>query len=143
VIIRSPHLRFEKYVCSVMQKDFCNSIGTNAKCRLHRAMFEFGGQTEDMCSTRRSRAFTSAWCCTSTNPDRYDPGINRLAGPATSGRATASISHDAVGCDRRDRLRTLLAHDPGLANASDEDGGTPLHRLHGALTHGTEMLDLS
>ena len=50
--------------------------------------------------------------------------------------------HDAVGCDRPDRLRTLLAHDPGLANASDKDGGTPLHRLHGALTHGTEMLDL-
>jgi ankyrin repeat protein len=49
---------------------------------------------------------------------------------------------DAVGCDRPDRLRTLLAHDPGLANASDEDGETPLHRLHGALTHGTEMLDL-
>jgi ankyrin repeat protein len=50
--------------------------------------------------------------------------------------------HDAIGCDRPDRLRTLLTHDPGLANASDEDGGTPLHRLHGALTHGTEMLDL-
>jgi ankyrin repeat protein len=33
--------------------------------------------------------------------------------------------HDAVGCDRPDRLRTLLAHD-----------------LHGALTRGTEMIDL-
>jgi ankyrin repeat protein len=50
--------------------------------------------------------------------------------------------HDAVGCDRPDRLRTLLAHDPGLANASDEEGRTPLHRLHGVLTHGTEMIDL-
>lgn len=50
--------------------------------------------------------------------------------------------HDAVGCDRPDRLRTLLAHDPGSANATDEDGGTPLHHLHGALTHGTEMIDL-
>lgn len=50
--------------------------------------------------------------------------------------------HDAVGCDRPDRLRTLLAHDPGLANASDEDGRAPLHRLHGALTHGTEIIDL-
>jgi ankyrin repeat protein len=50
--------------------------------------------------------------------------------------------HDAVGCDRPDRLRTLLAHDPGLANAIDKDGGTPLHRLHGGLTHGTEIIDL-
>ena len=50
--------------------------------------------------------------------------------------------HDAVGCDRPDRLGTLLAHDPSLANASDEDGRTPLHRLHGALTHGIEMIDL-
>jgi len=50
--------------------------------------------------------------------------------------------HDAVGCDRPDRLRMLLARDPGLANATDEDGGTPLHHLHGALTHGTEMIDL-
>ena len=50
--------------------------------------------------------------------------------------------HDAVGCDRPDRVRMLLAHDPGLANASDEDGRTPLHRLHGALTHGAEMIDL-
>ena len=50
--------------------------------------------------------------------------------------------HDAVGCDRADRLRALLAHDPGLANARDEDGGTPLHRLHGGLTHGIEMIDL-
>jgi ankyrin repeat protein len=50
--------------------------------------------------------------------------------------------HDAVGCDRPDRVRMLLAHDSALANASDEDGGTPLHRLHGALTHGTEMIDL-
>jgi len=50
--------------------------------------------------------------------------------------------HDAVGCDRPDRLRTLLAHDPDLANACDEDGRTPLHRLRGALTHGTEMIDL-
>ena len=50
--------------------------------------------------------------------------------------------HDAVGCDRPDRVRMLLAHDPDLANASDEDGGTPLHHLHGALTHGTEMIDL-
>jgi len=36
----------------------------------------------------------------------------------------------------------LLALDPGLANASDEEGRTPLHRLHGALTHGAEMIDL-
>ena len=36
----------------------------------------------------------------------------------------------------------LLAQDPGLADASDEDGRTPLHRLHGALTRGTEMIDL-
>jgi ankyrin repeat protein len=43
---------------------------------------------------------------------------------------------------RPDRVRMLLAHDPGLANARDEDGGTPLHRLHGALTHGTETIDL-
>jgi ankyrin repeat protein len=50
--------------------------------------------------------------------------------------------HDAVGCDRPNRVRMLLAHDPGLANASDEDGGTALHPLHGALTHGTEMIDL-
>ena len=50
--------------------------------------------------------------------------------------------HDAVGCDRPDRLRTLLAHDPGSANATDEDGGMPLHHLHRALTHGTEMIDL-
>jgi ankyrin repeat protein len=50
--------------------------------------------------------------------------------------------HDAVSCDQPDRVRTLLEHDPGLANARDEDGGTPLHRLHGALTHGTEMADL-
>jgi len=50
--------------------------------------------------------------------------------------------HDAVGCDRPARLRLLLAQDPGLANARDEDGGTPLHRLNGALTHGTEMIDL-
>jgi len=50
--------------------------------------------------------------------------------------------HDAVGCDRPDRVRMLLAPDPGLANARDEDGGTPLHRLHGALTHGSEMIDL-
>ena len=50
--------------------------------------------------------------------------------------------HDAVGCDRPDRVRMLLTHDPGLANASDEEGRTPLHRLHGALTHGSEMIDL-
>lgn len=50
--------------------------------------------------------------------------------------------HDAVACDRPDRLRALLAHDPSLANASDEGGLTPLHRLHGALRHGTEMIDL-
>jgi hypothetical protein len=36
----------------------------------------------------------------------------------------------------------LLAHDPGLANASDEDAGTPLHRLHAALSHGAEIIDL-
>ena len=30
----------------------------------------------------------------------------------------------------------------GLANASDDEGQTPLHRLHGALTHGTEIIDL-
>jgi ankyrin repeat protein len=50
--------------------------------------------------------------------------------------------HDAVDCDRPDRLRALLARDPGLANARDEDGATPLHRLHGGLTHGSEMIDL-
>jgi hypothetical protein len=50
--------------------------------------------------------------------------------------------HDAVGCDQPARVRMLLAHDPGLASASDEDGETPLHRLRGALTHGTEMIDL-
>jgi Ankyrin repeat len=70
------------------------------------------------------------WACHFRQSDSVDLLIDR-----------AGI-HDAVGCDRPDRLRTLLAHDPGLANASDEDGGTPLHRLHGALTHGTEMLDL-
>jgi ankyrin repeat protein len=50
--------------------------------------------------------------------------------------------HEAVGCDRPDRLRLLLEHDPDLANARDQDGATPLHHLHGALTHGTEMIDL-
>jgi ankyrin repeat protein len=50
--------------------------------------------------------------------------------------------HDAVGCDQPDRVRMLLADNPGLANASDEDGGTPLHRLNGTLTRGTEMIDL-
>ena len=71
-----------------------------------------------------------AWACHFRQSDSVDLLIDR-----------AGI-HDAVGCDRPARLRTLLAHDPGLAKASDEDGGTPLHRLHGALTHGTEMLDL-
>jgi hypothetical protein len=70
------------------------------------------------------------WACHFRQSDSVDLLIDR-----------AGI-HDAVGCDRPDRLRTLLAHDPGLANASDEDGGTPLHRLHGALMHGTEMIDL-
>jgi ankyrin repeat protein len=50
--------------------------------------------------------------------------------------------HDAVRCDRPDRLRTLLTRDPGLANTRDENGRTPLHRLHSTLTHGTEMIDL-
>ncbi|MBV8411781.1 MAG: ankyrin repeat domain-containing protein [Alphaproteobacteria bacterium] len=50
--------------------------------------------------------------------------------------------HDAVGCDRPDRVRVLLAGDPGLATATDEDGATPLHRLHGGLTRGSEMIDL-
>jgi hypothetical protein len=70
------------------------------------------------------------WACHFGQSDRVDLLIDR-AGP-----------HDAVGCDRPDRLRMLLACDPGLANARDEDGATPLHRLHGALTHGTEMIDL-
>ena len=70
------------------------------------------------------------WACHSRQSDSVDLLIDR-----------AGI-HDAVGCDRPDRLRTLLAHDPGLANARDQDGGTPLHRLHGALTNGTEMIDL-
>ena len=70
------------------------------------------------------------WACHFGQSDSVDLLIDR-----------AGI-HDAVGCDRPDRLRTLLAHDPGLANARDEDGQTPLHRLHGALTHGTEMIDL-
>jgi ankyrin repeat protein len=72
-----------------------------------------------------------------------------LAGPAHF-RQSASVDllieragiHDAVGCDRPNRVRMLLAHDPGLANASDEDGGTALHRLHGALSHGAEIIDL-
>ena len=69
------------------------------------------------------------WACHFGQSDRVDLLIDR-AGP-----------HDAVGCDRPDRLRTLLAHDPGLANARGRgDGATPLHRLHGALTHGTEMI---
>jgi ankyrin repeat protein len=46
------------------------------------------------------------------------------------------------GCDRPDRVRMLLAHDPGLANARDDDGATPLHRLHGALANGAEIIDL-
>jgi ankyrin repeat protein len=70
------------------------------------------------------------WACHFRQSERVDLLIDR-----------AGI-HDAVSCDRPDRLRTLLAHDPGLANASDEEGRTPLHRLHGALTHGTEMIDL-
>jgi uncharacterized protein len=70
------------------------------------------------------------WACHFKQSDRVDLLIDR-----------AGI-HDAISCDRPDRLRTLLAHDPGLANARDEDGRTPLHRLHGALTHGTEMIDL-
>jgi ankyrin repeat protein len=70
------------------------------------------------------------WACHFGQDDSVDLLIDR-----------AGI-HDAVGCDRPDRLRTLLAHDPGLANASDEDGRAPLHRLHGALTHATEIIDL-
>src|SRR5258708_7378468 len=70
------------------------------------------------------------WACHFRRTDSVDMLIDR-----------AGI-HDAVGCDRPDRLATLLAHDPGLANASDEDGRTPLHRLHGALTHGADMIDL-
>ena len=70
------------------------------------------------------------WACHLRQSDRVDLLIDR-----------AGI-HDAVGCDRPDRLRVLLAHDPGLANTRDEDGGTPLHLLHGGLTHGTEMIDL-
>ena len=70
------------------------------------------------------------WACHFRQSDRVDLLIDRAG------------VHDAVGCDRPDRLRMLLAHDPGLAKASDEDGGTPLHRLHGALTHGTVMIDL-
>jgi ankyrin repeat protein len=70
------------------------------------------------------------WACHLRQSDRVDLLIDR-----------AGI-HDAVGCDRPDRLRALLARDPGLANASDEDSGTPLHHLHGALTHGIEMIDL-
>jgi ankyrin repeat protein len=70
------------------------------------------------------------WACHFRQSDSVDLSID-----------SAGI-HDAVSCDRPERLRTLLMHDPGLANASDEDGGTPLHRLHGALMHGTEMIDL-
>jgi ankyrin repeat protein len=70
------------------------------------------------------------WACHFKHSDRVDLLIDR-----------AGI-HDAVSCDRPGRLRTLLAHDPGLANAQDEEGRTPLHRLHGALTHGTEMINL-
>jgi ankyrin repeat protein len=70
------------------------------------------------------------WACHLRRRDSVDLLIDR-----------AGI-HDAVGCDRPDRLGTLLAHDPGLANAQDEDGRTPLHRLHGALAHGVEMIDL-
>lgn len=49
---------------------------------------------------------------------------------------------DAVTCDRPDRVRMLLARYPDLANARDESGKTPLHHLHGALTHGIEMTEL-
>jgi ankyrin repeat protein len=70
------------------------------------------------------------WACHFRQSDSVDLLIDR-----------AGI-HDTVSCDRPDRLRMLLARDPCLANASGEDGGTPLHRLHGALTHGTEMIDL-
>jgi ankyrin repeat protein len=47
------------------------------------------------------------WACHFSQSDSVDLLIDR-----------AGI-HDAVGCDRPDRLRTLLAHDPGLANASE------------------------
>jgi ankyrin repeat protein len=50
--------------------------------------------------------------------------------------------HDAVACDRPDRVRTLLAHDQTPGNATDDGGRTPLHRLHGGLTQGHEMIDL-
>jgi ankyrin repeat protein len=69
------------------------------------------------------------WACHFRQSDSVDLLIDR-----------AGI-HDAVGCDRPDRVRILLAHDPSQANASDEDGKTPLHHLHGALAHGTEMID--
>ena len=71
-----------------------------------------------------------SWACHFGQNDSVDLLIDR-----------AGI-HDAVGCDRTDQVRMLLAYDQGLANARDEDGATPLHRLHGALTNGAEMIDL-
>jgi ankyrin repeat protein len=62
------------------------------------------------------------WACHFRQSDSVDLLIDR-----------AGI-HDPVGCDRPDRLRTLLAHDPALAKASDEDGGTPLHRAQKCTT---------
>ena len=70
------------------------------------------------------------WACYFKQSDRIDLLIDR-----------AGI-HDAVACDRPERVRTLLAHDPDLANARDEDGQTPLHHLHGAMAHGIDMIEL-
>ena len=66
-----------------------------------------------------------SWACHFGQNDSVDLLIDR-----------AGI-HDAVGCDRTDQVRMLLAYDQGLANARDEDGATPLHRLHGALAFST------
>src|SRR5258708_2464981 len=70
------------------------------------------------------------WACHFRQSDSVDLLIDRAG------------LHDSVGCDRPDRLRTLLAHDPGLATASDEAGRPPLHRLHGACTPRTHILHL-
>ncbi len=67
----------------------------------------------------------------------------RLAGPATSRRATGvdllidrAGTHDAVGCDRFARWwRTIQ-------DWRTQAMRTAGRRLHGALTHGTEMIDL-
>lgn len=49
---------------------------------------------------------------------------------------------DAVWCDLPDRVGELLEHDSSLARARDEQGRTPLDRLHGGLKHGLELARL-